>query len=83
MKRRALLGAGVRAAGLSALSPLARADMSHTAPAVRQDEGRRSLRIADVDSNFEREPLRRPFGFKGGYMSEIWQTAALAVSPRH
>jgi hypothetical protein len=21
-----------------------------------------------------REPLVRPFGFKGGYMSEIWQT---------
>jgi hypothetical protein len=29
-----------------------------------------------VDSNFEREPLVRPFGFKGGYMSEIWQTMA-------
>ena len=43
--------------------------------------GQRSLRIADIDSDFEREPLRRPFGFKGGYMSEIWQTAALAVGP--
>jgi len=35
-----------------------------------------SVTIHDVDSNFEREPLVRPFGFKGGYMSEIWQTAA-------
>jgi len=34
------------------------------------------LKITNVDSNFEREPLIRPFGFKGGYMSEIWQTAA-------
>ncbi len=33
------------------------------------------IRIIEVDSNFEREPLIRPFGFKGGYMSEIWQTA--------
>ncbi len=32
--------------------------------------------IQDVDSNFEREPLIRPFGFKGGYMTEIWQTMA-------
>lgn len=31
--------------------------------------------ISAVDSNFEREPLIRPFGFKGGYMSEIWQVA--------
>jgi len=34
------------------------------------------FKITNVDSNFEREPLIRPFGFKGGYMSEIWQTAA-------
>jgi hypothetical protein len=31
--------------------------------------------IQSVGSNFEREPLIRPFGFKGGYMSEIWQSA--------
>jgi len=35
------------------------------------------LQIAAVDSNFEREPLIRPFGFKGGYMREIWQSAAM------
>ncbi len=35
----------------------------------------RSIAIARVGSGFEREPLLRPFGFKGGYMSEIWQTA--------
>lgn len=34
----------------------------------------KKIQIARVDSNFEREPLIRPFGFKGGYMSEIWQT---------
>ena len=38
------------------------------------------IKIRHVDSNFEREPLIRPFGFKGGYMSEIWQTAALMES---
>jgi len=34
----------------------------------------RRITISKVDSNFEREPLVRPFGFKGGYMTEIWQT---------
>ena len=36
----------------------------------------KTITITDTNSNFEREPLIRPFGFKGGYMSEIWQTAA-------
>lgn len=36
----------------------------------------KNIKIAKVSSNFEREPLIRPFGFKGGYMKEIWQSAA-------
>lgn len=36
--------------------------------------------IQSVKSNFEREPLIRPFGFKGGYMTEIWQTASFLQS---
>jgi L-alanine-DL-glutamate epimerase-like enolase superfamily enzyme len=36
----------------------------------------RNIKITKVSSNFEREPLIRPFGFKGGYMKEIWQSAA-------
>lgn len=39
-----------------------------------------SIKIKKVLSNFEREPLLRPFGFKGGYMKEIWQIAALMES---
>jgi hypothetical protein len=35
-----------------------------------------NIQIIEVNSNFEREPLIRPFGFKGGYMTEIWQTAS-------
>jgi len=38
------------------------------------------ITIARVGADFEREPLIRPFGFKGGYMSEIWQTVALLES---
>jgi len=35
----------------------------------------KNITIQSVNANFEREPLIRPFGFKGGYMTEIWQTA--------
>jgi L-alanine-DL-glutamate epimerase-like enolase superfamily enzyme len=38
------------------------------------------IKISGVSGNFEREPLVRPFGFKGGYMTEIWQSAALLES---
>lgn len=38
------------------------------------------ITIARVDSDFEREPLARPYGFKGGYISKVWQTAAQLVS---
>jgi L-alanine-DL-glutamate epimerase-like enolase superfamily enzyme len=38
------------------------------------------IKISEVSSNFERESLIRPFGFKGGYMREIWQSAALVKS---
>lgn len=40
----------------------------------------KTIKIEAANSNFEREPLIRPFGFKGGYMSEIWQTANLLKS---
>lgn len=38
------------------------------------------IRVVRTDSNFEREKLVRPFGFKGGYLSELWQTIAYMES---
>ncbi|MFM1747569.1 MAG: hypothetical protein RLZZ188_1235, partial [Verrucomicrobiota bacterium] len=38
------------------------------------------ITLARVGSNFEREPLIRPFGFKGGYQTETWQSVALLES---
>jgi L-alanine-DL-glutamate epimerase-like enolase superfamily enzyme len=38
------------------------------------------ITVSKVSSNFEREPLIRPFGFKGGYMREIWQTVSYLES---
>lgn len=49
-------------------------------PVLSRDPVTRNIRISKVSSNFEREPLIRPFGFKGGYMKEIWQTAAYMES---
>lgn len=31
------------------------------------------INITDVNLKFEQEPLLSPFGFKGGYLSELWQ----------
>lgn len=38
------------------------------------------IRIAATQSNFEREKLKIPFGFKGGYLSELWQTVVRLTS---
>lgn len=40
----------------------------------------KTITIAAVDSDFEREPLIRPFGFKGIYQNEFWVSAALLES---
>ncbi len=37
-------------------------------------ESQKEIKIKKVNGNFEREKLLRPFGFKGGYLGEIWQT---------
>ena len=34
------------------------------------------ITVTKTDCNFEREPLRAPFGFKGGFLTEIWQAVA-------
>ena len=34
------------------------------------------MRIKTTNCNFEREPLIAPFGFKGGYVNECWQSIA-------
>lgn len=47
---------------------------------MAQGKQDKEITIEKVNSNFEREPLVRPFGFKGGYMSEIWQTISLLES---
>lgn len=38
------------------------------------------MKIIKTNCSFTREPLIAPFGFKGGYLSELWQTAAYMQS---
>ncbi|HZO86840.1 MAG TPA: hypothetical protein VFB38_00770 [Chthonomonadaceae bacterium] len=38
------------------------------------------IQVTKTNLNFEREPLVAPFGFKGGYVTDIWQVAALMES---
>ncbi len=37
---------------------------------------KKSIMITGVNAAFEKEPLIQPFGFKGGYLSELWQGIA-------
>lgn len=43
---------------------------------IMKTQNMKLIRIVDYDSNFEREELRFPFGFKGGYLTELWQVVS-------
>jgi L-alanine-DL-glutamate epimerase-like enolase superfamily enzyme len=58
-------------AGAGAALPLL--DRFSVAPRTRAPK---PIRIRDVGLAFEREPLIRPTGFKGGYLTELWQPIA-------
>jgi L-alanine-DL-glutamate epimerase-like enolase superfamily enzyme len=56
-------------AGAAAALPL----VDRMGPFAREP---RRIRIRSVALDFEREPLIRPTGFKGGYLTELWQPIA-------
>ena len=41
----------------------------------RSSSSDKKIALDQVSTNFEREPLATPYGFKGGYMTDVWQTA--------
>ena len=49
-------------------------------PEVNATPVGRRITVADTGCEFEREPLLRPFGFKGGYLTNIWQSVAMIRS---
>jgi len=73
--RRSFVKRTLMAAGAAAL-----AGPQHLYGGLIPGPAMKTIRISKVNSNFEREALIRPFGFKGGYMTEIWQSAALLES---
>ncbi len=76
--RRHFLKCSTAVAGLSLVGGPSLVARVHAAaqPALKR------ITIASVSANLERETLIRPFGFKGGYMTEIWQTMAMLASAR-
>jgi L-alanine-DL-glutamate epimerase-like enolase superfamily enzyme len=74
LRRQFIKTTGAAAAGMGAFNSFS--EFSREMIRGRQKE----IGIKAVSANFEREPLIRPFGFKGGYMTEIWQTASLLES---
>jgi L-alanine-DL-glutamate epimerase-like enolase superfamily enzyme len=67
--------AGVTALGLPQVNAEP-ADAAGSGPAGAADP----ITIDRVDSTFEREALVRPLGFKGGYLTNLWQAVALMES---
>jgi hypothetical protein len=76
-RRRFILDSATFAGGsLLGLSPL----LGKPAYTIPEGKNNMLITIERVNSDFEREALIRPFGFKGGYLTEIWQTIALMQS---
>ncbi len=44
------------------------------------DPPSKKIKLIRTSSQFEREPLINPMGFKGGYLSELWQTISYLES---
>jgi L-alanine-DL-glutamate epimerase-like enolase superfamily enzyme len=66
-RRQFIKNAGIAAAlSGSGLTEIAGATANNT----------KTIRVVKTDSDFEREKLVRPFGFKGGFLTECWQIAS-------
>ncbi len=74
MTRRSFLQTTALAAGAAAAGGCLSAR-----PAAAKAAAKR-ITVAETGCEFEREPLLRPFGFKGGYLTNIWQSAAMIRS---
>ncbi len=76
MKRREFM----KTAALAAGTVMAGGGCVTAKPAVAARPAAKRITVADTGCEFEREPLLRPFGFKGGYLTNIWQSAAMIRS---
>ncbi len=63
------------------LLPLSGADISWIASSM-SSQSFKTIRISKADAVVEKEPLSKPFGFKGGYLTELWQSGVKLESKR-
>ena len=47
---------------------------------IPMNDSLKKIQIQYTNSQFEREPLLSPFGFKGGHLSELWQAVSYIES---
>lgn len=72
--RNSIVGAGGVLISNSALASNLYNEASNTSTfGSRSKLHNKKITISATGSQFEREPLMNPFGFKGGYLSELWQ----------
>jgi L-alanine-DL-glutamate epimerase-like enolase superfamily enzyme len=62
----------VKSAGM--MAAIGSLDLTNMTSAAQ--EAAKIIRVVNTRSNFEREKLIRPFGVKGGYLTELWQIAS-------
>ena len=55
-------------------------NLNKSASKMHANIGTKKITIGNVNSRFERESLISPFGFKGGYLSELWQAISYIES---
>ena len=73
MERREFIKASAMVAGAMVAPKGALADSVLRAPM-------KAITISKTSCGFEREPMVRPFGFKGGYLTEEWIVSAFVKS---
>ncbi len=56
---------------MAAISSIDLTDMANAS-----QHSSKMIAVVKTQSNFEREKLLRPFGFKGGYLTELWQAVS-------
>lgn len=64
---------GLLISGSNIYSAIAPENNENLNSLFRKNNHTKKIIISATDSQFEREPLKHPFGFKGGYLSELWQ----------
>lgn len=73
--RREFIKAAGAAVVVAGVAPAAKAGA-----AVAGARGFKKITIAKTSCRFEREPMKRPFGFKGGWLTELWFVSAYVRS---